>query len=65
MFYAQTFTFYFVSALNPVSTNPVSFTIPIVAFRQVRDGLGLLLAFIGAAIILRGGYRRQPDIIED
>jgi len=65
MFYAQTFTYYFVSALSPVSANPVSFTIPIVAFRQVRDGLELLLAFIGAAIVLPGGYRRQPDIIED
>jgi hypothetical protein len=38
---------------------------PFVMLHQVTGGVELLLAFIGAAIILRGGYRREPDIIKD
>jgi len=38
---------------------------PFLVARQVTDGLVLLLGFLGAAVILRGGFRPQPDIIKD
>jgi hypothetical protein len=64
MFYVQAFTFPLGDAAQAfiVRGSLPPFFIPIV---QVSNGLKLLLGFIGAAIILRGGLRKQPDIIKD
>jgi hypothetical protein len=65
-FYVQTFAFSLTSAVEVLSLK-VTMTLPqpFLVARQVTDGLVLLLGFLGAAVILRGGFRPQPDIIKD
>src|ERR1017187_2430872 len=67
MFYAQTFAYSFANAAKAFAPNgtAIPMPMPFVMLHQVTGGVELLLAFIGAAIILRGGYRREPDIIKD
>ena len=62
-FYMQTFAFSFANAGQGFALNSAAMAMsgPGKVVHQVTDGLGLLLGFVGAAIILRGG----PDIIKD
>jgi hypothetical protein len=62
-FYMQTFAFSFANAGKGFALNSAAMAMsgPGKVVHQVTDGLGLLLGFVGAAIILRGG----PDIIKD
>ncbi len=63
-FYVQTFTYSFVNATQSfaVKSGGLGLPGPVMVIHQATDGLGLLLAFISVAIILRG---RDPDIIKD
>ena len=67
LFYVQTFSFSFMGALSASKgTNLVQLLPPVVVtIHQVAGGIRLLLCFIGLAIILRSGYRDEPDIIKD
>jgi len=61
-FYVQTFSYSFATATKSFALHGAApMSGPIVMVHQVTHGVGLLLGFVGAAIILRGG----PDIIKD
>jgi hypothetical protein len=77
-FYVQTLSYSLASAVSRVAANPEALPMPrqVMAIHQATDALGLILGFIGAAIILRGNSpsgnspiagggadRRDPDII--
>jgi len=66
-FYAQTFTYSFNAANGAFLAKGVGMGAPrpVIAVHEATDGVGLLLGFIGAAIILRGTFGRDPDIIKD
>jgi hypothetical protein len=61
-FYVQTFTYSFVSNTGAFLVKGGNFDLPrpVMVVHQATDALGLLLGFIGAAIILRGSYY-HPD----
>ena len=61
-FYVQTFTYSFVSATGAFTAKGTGLNLPgpVMVVHQATDALGLLLAFIGAAIIVRGTYHRDP-----
>jgi hypothetical protein len=63
MLYVQAFS---LSLANVTAFNVNGTALPLqwlVVAHQAADGVGLLLGFIGAAIILQGGNRGQADII--
>lgn len=66
-FYVQSFAFAFANTARAFAGNgnTIAMPSPVVLIHQVADGLGLLLGFIGAAIILSGSHRGEPDIIKD
>jgi hypothetical protein len=67
-FYVQTFTYSFTMMASGTLVQrdrSVSPPPPVIVIHEATNAAGLLLAFIGMAIILRGSYGHDPDIIED
>ncbi len=66
-FYAQTLTYSFTTANGTFLMKGAGSGAPrgVLAVHEVTNGAGLLLGLIGAAILLRGAYGHDPDIIKD
>lgn len=66
MFYVQAISFSFANNFTAIGPNRAAIAVPpvLAIVHRAADGLGLLLSFIGAAIILRDGARGQPDNIK-
>jgi hypothetical protein len=66
-FYGQAFAFPYMKGA-PVAAKygvALAMPLPVVVFRQVNGGLALLLGTIGAAIVIRSLFGRDPAIIKD
>ena len=67
VFYIHSFSLSFANATKTITVNVALTPLPpwVIAAHQIADGVALLLGFLGAAIILRGGRHGQPDIIKN
>jgi hypothetical protein len=67
MFYVQSFSFSLMGAAmaGNVASGAEFLAPPVVVIHQIAGGIRLLLVFVGVAVMLRSGYRDQPDIIKD
>lgn len=63
MFYVQSLSLSFMSGFVAGAIGGSFMPPPIILIHQIAGGIRLLLALIGLAVILRDGYRGQPDII--
>jgi hypothetical protein len=63
MFYVQSFSLSMMSAFSGGVITESAMPAPVILIHQIAGGVRLLIALIGLAVILRGEYRGQPDII--